>query len=90
MLSTLAGCASLDDFFYCLLFSVLSVVFIRFNWCFVEGLIWVCGKDIKVYVNANMNVYIYIYIYICGGYTDFWIRYECAEHGAQVARSRPK
>ena len=35
------------------------------GWCFVEGLIWVCGKDIKVYVNANMNVYIYIYIYVC-------------------------
>ena len=30
------------------------------GWCFVEGLIWVCGKDIKVYVNANMNVYIYV------------------------------
>ena len=45
-----------------------------------------------MYVNANMNVYIYIYVCVCvcGGYTDFWIRYECAEHGAQVARSRPK
>lgn len=54
------------------------------GWYFVAGLIWVCEKDIDVCVNANMKVN------IRGGCADFWIRYKCAEHGAQVARSQPK